>query len=72
MKIGRKKRMWLRRAKMSGTLRVYDANRINAQISLSLKIYNTYNIYIAYIYIYIQGISGGVNILGGGSMDYSQ
>jgi len=57
---------------MSGTLRVYDANRINAQISLSLKIYNTYNIYIAYIYIYIQGISGGVNILGGGSMDYSQ
>ena len=28
-------------------------------------------IYI-YIYIYIQGVSGGiVNILGGGSMDYS-
>jgi len=27
----------------------------------------------AYIYIYIQGVSGGiVNILGGGSMDYSE
>jgi len=29
--------------------------------------------YIHYIYIYIQGISGGiVNILGGGSMDCSE
>jgi hypothetical protein len=29
--------------------------------------------HIIYIYIYIQGVSGGiVNILGGGSMDYSE
>jgi len=28
---------------------------------------------VIYIYIYIQGVSGGiVNILGGGSMDYSE
>jgi len=31
------------------------------------------NIIYIYIYIYIYGVSGGiVNILGGGSMDYSE
>jgi len=40
-------------------------------ISITGKITNE-DIYI-YIYIYIWGVSGGiVNILGGGSMDYSE
>jgi len=41
--------MWLRRAKMSGTL--CDANRMYVQISLLSKIYIIHTIYTSYTYI---------------------
>jgi len=38
-----------------------------------LCIHLEHNMHYIHIYIYIQGVSGGiVNILGGGSMDYSE